>query len=70
MTAKLCKFFMTGECKKESECDFTHDDTLCKHHFQRRCKFDKDCNKNHDFEQMHISTNKTTKKILIHLYLT
>ena len=62
MTAKLCKFFMTGECKKGSECDFTHDDTLCKHHFQRRCKFDKDCNKNHDFEQMHISTNKTTKK--------
>ena len=54
---KICKFYMNGECKKGSDCDFEHNDTYCKHHYNGNCKFGDKCKHSHDFEP-----NKNTKK--------
>jgi len=47
---KICRFFMTGSCKKGEECDFLHDDTFCKHYYRNSCSYGETCKKNHDFE--------------------
>lgn len=59
---KICKFFMTGNCKKGVDCDFTHDDNLCKHYFNGNCKFGDKCKLSHLIKSDNKNKNKHRKK--------
>ena len=34
--SKICRFYMTGTCKKEN-CRFLHDENLCKKYYKGIC---------------------------------
>ena len=60
---KICKFFMTGTCKKGKDCEFIHNDNLCKHFFKGICKFGDKCKLSHDFEVPKNNNKKPLKLI-------
>ena len=46
MNEKVCRFFMSGNCKKGNDCNFVHDSKICRDWYKGRCNR-KDCRFKH-----------------------
>ena len=47
---KICKHYVQGNCKKGTDCDFTHVDNICRYHFFGTCKHGDTCNRSHEYK--------------------
>ena len=59
---KVCKYFVNGNCKSGSSCDFAHIENICSHHFFATCKFGTQCKLSHDYTLKNKANNNNKPK--------
>ena len=59
---KICKFYMSGECKKGENCDFLHNPNFCKHFYNNKCKYGNKCKFSHEFTPLKKNKKHRKKK--------